>query len=99
MVASQKVMMDSAATTAMDVVSQMEALAASGDWDQVADASERLRVAVLNVPEAERRAVLLVAQECTDKVLAEARLAYDSVSGKISELRLGQVAKKAYELR
>lgn len=99
MVASQKVMNDSAATAAMDIVSQMEALAAAGEWEQVADVSERLRVAVLNIPEAERRSVLVAAQQCTDKVLAEAKQAHESVSGKISELRRGQVAKKAYELR
>lgn len=99
MVASQKVMTDSAATAAMDIVSQMEALAVTGEWEQVADVAERLRAAVLMVPVAERRAVLIAAQQCTDKVLADAKLAHESVSGKLSELRRGQVAKKAYELR
>lgn len=99
MVASQKVMSDTAVTSAMEVVSQMEALAATGEWEQIADVAERLRAAVLDVPETERRSVLIAAQQCTDKVLAEAQHAHESVSGKISELRRGQVAKKAYELR
>ena len=99
MVASQKVMTDSAATAAMEIVSQMEALAATGEWEQVADVAERLRAAVLTVPETGRRDVLIAAQHCTDKVLADAKLAHESVSGKLSELRRGQVAKKAYELR
>ena len=99
MVASQKVMTDSAAITAMDIASQMEALAAAGDWEQISDIAARLRAAVLNVPEAERRSVLIAAQQCTEKVLADAKLAHQLVGGKISELRRGQVAKKAYELR
>ena len=77
----------------------MEELAAAGDWDEVEDLAVRLRSALLEVPEAERRSVLLAVQRSTEKVTAGARSARETVTGKISELRLGQVAKKAYELR
>jgi hypothetical protein len=77
----------------------MEALAAAGDWDEVEDVAVRLRRAVMDVPEASRRPAVLAVQRSIEKVAAGAKEARQTVTGKISELRRGQVAKKAYELR
>ena len=99
MVASQAVLEDASASIALEMSQRMEALAEAGDWDQVEDIAVRLRVAVMDVPEPGRRAVLLAVQRSTEKVAVGAQQARQTVSGKLSELRRGQVAKKAYELR
>ncbi len=99
MVASHAEMTDSAVSIALAMCERMEALAGAGDWDEVEDIALRLRHAVMEVPEAERRPVVLAAQRSTAKVAAGAQTARQTVTGKISELRRGQVAKKAYELR
>ncbi len=99
MVASQAVISDTPESIVLEMSKRMETLAAAGDWDEVEDIAVRLRNAVLEVPEANRRPVLLAVQRTAAKVAEGARAARQTVSGKISELRLGQVAKKAYELR
>lgn len=86
-------------TAVLSMCERMETLAAAGHWPDVEDIAVRLRSAVLDVPEAERRAVLIAVQRSTGKVFAGAKKARETVTSKISELRLGQVAKKAYELR
>jgi hypothetical protein len=99
MVAGHEDMTDNAESTVLAMCERMEELAAAGDWDEVADIALHLRHAVLEVPEANRRPVVLAAQRSTTKVAAGAKSARQTVTGKISELRRGQVAKKAYELR
>lgn len=99
MVASHAVIADTPESIVLEMSKRMETLAAAGDWDDVEDIATRLRSAVLEVPEADRRSVLLAVLRSTDKVADEAKTARQTVSAKIKELRLGQVAKKAYELR
>ncbi len=99
MVASPEVIADNAELLVMEMSQRMEALVAAGDWDEVEDIIMRIRSTVMNVPEANRRAVVIALQRSTEKVSAEAKIARQTVTGKISELRRGQVAKKAYELR
>jgi len=99
MVASHVEMTDTAESIVLAMCERMEALAAAGAWDEVEDIALRLRHAVMEIPEADRRSVLLTAQRSTAKVAAGAKIARQTVTAKISELRRGQVAKKAYELR
>jgi hypothetical protein len=99
MVASQAVLEAQPVSIVLQLSEEMEALAAAGEWERIEDIAVRLRAAVMNVPEAERQPVLLAVQRSTENVAAGARQARQTVTGKISELRLGQVAKKAYELR
>ncbi len=99
MAASQTAVEESTVSIALELSQRIEALAEAGDWDQVEDVVIRLRAAVTAVPPAERRAVILAAQRSTEKVAAVAKQARRTVSAKLSELRRGQVAKKAYELR
>lgn len=98
MVASQAVVKQSASTIAIEMSAQMEVLASYGDWDQVEELAVRLRAAVMDVPENERRNVIKAVQRHTDKVADLARQARQDVTGRIHELRKGQAAKKAYEL-
>ncbi|MDH3615283.1 MAG: hypothetical protein OEQ90_02305 [Gammaproteobacteria bacterium] len=99
MVASHAAMRETPESRVLALSEHMEALAAAGDWDEVEDITVRLRRAVMEVPEARRRRVVLAVQRSIEKVAAGAKQARQTVTGKISELRRGQVAKKAYELR
>ena len=99
MVASQAAISETPESVVLEMSKRMETLAAAGDWDDVEDIAVRLRSALLEVPEANRRTLLLAVQRSTEKVAEGAKIARQTVSGKIKELRLGQVAKKAYELR
>lgn len=99
MVASQAALEESPQSIVLRLSEQMEQLAAAGDWEPIEEILSRLPGIILAVPEAERRPVLLAVQRSTEKVSGGAQQARETVTGKISELRRGQVAKKAYELR
>lgn len=99
MVAQPASLKHTAEETVLAMCARMEELAIAGDWDDVEDIAARLRTAVMLVPEVERRAVLLRVKRSTEKVEAGAKKARENVTDKLSELRRGQAAKKAYELR
>jgi len=99
MVASQAVLAESPAHVALALVEQMQTLAEAGEWEHIEDVSIRLRGAVMDIPEPERGPVLLAAQHCIEKVAAEANKARRVITSEMHELRKGQAAKKAYELR
>ena len=99
MVASQASLEENPVTVVLQMAGEMEALADAGEWERIEEIAVQLRAAVMNVPVAERSALLRAVQRSTDKVAAGAKQARQTVSDKISELRRGQVAKKAYELR
>ena len=60
---------------------------------------ERRRGVVMNVPESERRDIMLKVRRSTERVVAKATEARADVTGRLSELRRGQAAAKAYEMR
>ncbi len=99
MVASQAVLAESPEHVALALVEQMETLADAGEWEHIEDVAIRLRGAVMDIPEPERGPVLLAAQRCIKKVAAEAHNARRAITGEMHEIRKGQAAKKAYELR
>ena len=81
------------------MIEQMESYAEAGNWDEVEALAIRLRLAIMDVPAAHRRSVIVAAQRSVNKVVAGARSARQDVSGKLTELTRGKAAKKAYELR
>lgn len=83
-------------TVVMEMSQHLEALARDGDWDEVESLTVRLRGAVMNVPEDRRRAAIHEVQRVTDKVLAEAEIAHRDLADRLSGLRRGQVATRAY---
>jgi hypothetical protein len=89
---------ESAAAIALQLADQMRALAGAGEWDDIEAIAAQLQRAVMLVPLAERRPVLQALKRSTDSVAEEASKARRDVTGKISELRRGQAAKKAYQL-
>ena len=80
----------------LEMVTTMETFADEGDWDRVEEISVRLRTAIMRVPQSERRACLRAAQRGTDKVRQRAKSARDDVTEKLSEIRRGRDAAKAY---
>jgi len=88
----------SAAAAALEISERMHDLASDGEWDEIESLAVELRRAVMTVAESDRRPLLLALQRSTATVTAEAKAAREDIGGKISELRRGQVAKKAYEL-
>lgn len=99
MVASRAALEPTPESIVMQLSEQMQSLAEAGEWERIEDIALRIRSAVLNVPEAERRSVLLEVHRSLQQVEAAAIEARQTVTERISELRRGQVAKKAYELR
>ena len=82
-----------------EMAEHMKKMAAAGDWAEVENIAIRLRSAVMDVPEGERRGLLMAVKSCCEKVAQEAEVARQDVSGRMSAIRRGKVATKAYELR
>jgi len=94
MVASQE-LIGSAGEHVADLVARMEASASAGDWSRVEALAVRLRSAVLDLPAAERESIL-AAQRSTDYVQAVATAARRDVAERLSSVRRGRVAARAY---
>ena len=81
----------------MEMSQHMEELARDGEWVDVENMAVRLRGAVMNVPEARRREVLQDVHRVTEKIRAEAETAHRDLADRLSGLRRGQVATRAYK--
>ena len=84
--------------TAAEMTATMEAHAASGDWERVEEILVKLRAAVLEVPERERRDTVLAIRRSVEKVQGLAQSARNDVTGKLSQIRRGRDATKAYSV-
>lgn len=84
-------------TIVTEMTQHLEALARDGEWDEVENLTVRLRGAVMNVPEDRRRDAIHEVQRVTEKVLAEAEIAHRDLADRLSGLRRGQVATRAYQ--
>ncbi len=82
-----------------EMAAHLEDLASAGEWKDVERLMGQLHSALLSVPEYERRPLVLVVQRSVDAVAESVRAARDDVGGRISTLRRGQRAAKAYEMR
>lgn len=82
--------------SAEQLTARMEKLAASGEWSKITQLAERLQHALLAVPDAERNAAMLAAKRCLARVQTAALATRNDVSAKLSQLRRGQQATKAY---
>lgn len=83
-------------TVVFEMSEHLEALARDGEWDEVENLTVRLRSAVMNVPEDRRRDAIHEIQRVTEKVMAEAEIAHRHLADRLSGLRRGQVATRAY---
>lgn len=96
MAASQSIVEQSPDTVASEMSERMEANAAAGDWQRVEEIAVRLRSVVMQVPVAKRRTILVAIRRSIDKVQSAAKNAHHDVTGKLSAIRRGQDATKAY---
>lgn len=96
MAASHEVMERSAADTASEMIAAMEAHAARGEWQRVEDIAAKLRSAVTQIPENKRRETLLTARRSIEGVTALAQNARNEVTEKLSAIRRGKDATRAY---
>lgn len=96
MVASHAEMQQTPGGVASEMTASMEAHAASGEWERVEEIAVKLRTAIMQVPEHERRDTVLAVRRSMDKVQTLAQNARNDVTGKLSAIRLGKDATAAY---
>ena len=87
---------DDPVRVAAGIVATMEAQAANGDWDGVEETATRLRVAILEVPERDRRPILLAARQSIRKVHSRVEAVREEVASRIAVLRRGKDMAAAY---
>jgi len=96
MVASRATMEAKPAATALELVRRMEDLASKEDWTHVEDIAGRLRHILLQIPQSERREVLLRIRRSVETVQGLALHARQDVTGQLSAIRRGRDANRAY---
>lgn len=80
----------------LHMIASMEALAAEEDWQGVENISENFGRVVLQIPADERRDTLLAVQRSIENVQAAALEARHQVSDKLTSIKRGKDATRAY---
>ena len=96
MVASRATMEAKPAATALELARRMEDMANKEDWTHVEDIAGRLRHVLLQIPQSERRDVLLRLRRSVETVQGLALQARKDVTGRLSAIRRGRDANRAY---
>lgn len=96
MVAGQAVVQHGRDGDISKMLADMEAYAASGDWEKIEELTVKLRAAILEVPEKDRRELLQAAQRSMELVQTIAQGAKNDLTRKLSSIRRGRDATKAY---
>lgn len=96
MVASQATMEASVASPALAMASQMESLAAKGDWQRTEQLAAQIKDALLHVPKGERGPLVISIRDSLARVQTLALSSRVEVSDKLSGIRRGRAATRAY---
>lgn len=96
MVASQQSVHAAPVTVALEISESLEVAARAGDWERVGEIMATLRDAVLQVPESDRRRVIVSAQRSLEKVQGIAESARGDIREKLSQIRRGKDMSAAY---
>jgi len=96
MVANQAMINACPGDIALDMMGRMDALAANDEWHGIEQLALRLRGMILEVPESERRSVVIAVRHCLERVQTRVLVARGEVTDKLAEIRRGQVATRAY---
>ena len=96
MVASQAAVQERPEAVALEMAASMEQHAKEGDWDRVEELVVRIRSAVMQVPEDQRRDVLLNVQRHLQHINDMAEKDRGDVADRLSVIRRGQHAARAY---
>lgn len=96
MVASQATMEAHVASLPLALASQMENLAAKGDWRRTEQLALQIREALLHVPENERRPMMMSIGKSLERVQTMVLTSRVEVTEKLSGIRRGRAATRAY---
>ncbi len=96
MVANQATVEASPSDLAMDTVSRMEELAVNGEWYRVEKLAVRLKSAILEIPDNERQPLLAAVNRRFERVQTIALVSRNELKDKLSEVRRGRIATRAY---
>ena len=96
MVASTAVIEGEALAATAELSASMEAYAGSGEWSRVEEIAAKLRAAVMQVPEEQRREAITALQRSMERVRTLAQDARTDVTGKLTAIRRGRDATAAY---
>lgn len=84
------------AAVALNIMSRMESLVTESEWSRVEGLAQRLKNAILDIPESERRAVVVEISDRLERIKTMALVSRGEVTGKLSGIRRGQAATRAY---
>ncbi|MDH3350138.1 MAG: hypothetical protein OEM60_04920 [Gammaproteobacteria bacterium] len=96
MVASRAAVQHRRDSNISKMLADMEACATSGEWEKIEELAVKLEAAMLEVPEADRRELLQAAQRSMERVQTIARGARNDLARKLSSIRRGKDATRAY---
>lgn len=87
----------SASEQVVSMNEQLEALAAAGHWNQVADLVTRRNAMLMSIKNASREAALIAARRTTIRLQRLAESARKEVSDKLATLQRGKRATESYQ--
>lgn len=96
MVANRATFNTSPVAEALEMVSRIDALAANGEWKRIDSLALRLKSIIPEIPRNERGSVIVTARQCLERVQSKALASRNEITEKLSEIRRGRVATKAY---
>lgn len=96
MVATQAALQHTPEAVVREMSASMETHAAAGDWERVEEIAARIKTAIVQVPEHERHDVILSVQRSMERVQSLAQESREEVATKLSAIRRGKDAAKAY---
>lgn len=81
---------------AMELVQLMESAAERQEWERAEKFAVQVKSALLRIPESERAAVVITLNKVLERVRAAALSSRAEVLEKLSEIRRGRDAQRAY---
>ena len=96
MLANEALLEETPADVVVEMSATMDVHAANGEWERVEEIASRLKRAVMAVPEDQRRESLVVACRSLENARTLATGAKRDVTDKLSAIRRGKVAARAY---
>lgn len=96
MVASQAAMQERPDAVVLEIAASMERHADAGEWELVEELAVRIRSAIMDVPEDQRRDVVLIVQRRLQHVNDMADKHRGDIADRLSVIRRGRHAARAY---
>ena len=96
MVASQAAMQERPGAVVLEMAASMAQHADAGEWERVEELAVRIRSAIMEVPEDQRRNVVLDVQRHLQHVNEMAEKYRGDIADRLSVIRRGRHAARAY---